>query len=189
MLTARERGRQRMWNPAPERVEVLATLSELFACADVGVERALRESAATLAALLGDAVVICRLSADLRWVEPLVCDVPAGCRKGTGLVGHRFRADRGFTAGVVETRGPVLVPRVTPLEIELLQSDVAPAATALGVHGFVLAPMSVRGRLTGVLAQCRLRADAALECDDCRFLQEVALRVALGMAAYATCDA
>lgn len=190
MLSPRERARRRVWEPSERRLEILATVSELFACERLGPEAALQQAVAVLSDLLGDAIVVHRLGGSGQWLEPLAWhDRSRDAQRALDrLGGHRFCPDRGFTAGVLDTGQAVLVPRVTPLEIELLQPEFAPVAEAMGLRGFVLAPMKVGGRLTGLLAQCRLRPEPPLDADDCCFLEEVALRLGLSVACPAAVD-
>jgi hypothetical protein len=184
MLTPRERARERLWIPTPERIEILATLSELFACERLSCDEAVRESAVALAELLGDAVQLHRVSSDGRWMRALAWHHPdAGGREVlAGLRRRRFRADQGFTAGVLDTGDAVVVPRVNALEIEVLQPELAPICTTLGTQGFVLAPMILRGRISGLVAQCRTRPEPRLGLDDRRFLEAVGMHLALGIA-------
>jgi GAF domain-containing protein len=184
MLTARQRARERLWASSAERVEILATLTELFACEHLSCEQAVRESAVVLAEVLDDAVHIHRVSDDLRWMRAVASHHPQEREREVlaGLAGRLFRADQGFSAGVLDTGDAVLVPRVTALEIEVLQPELAPACTELGTRGFVVAPMTLRGRISGLVAQCRTRPEPPLNVDDRLFLEEVGMRLALGIA-------
>jgi hypothetical protein len=179
----RRRARERLWSPSLPRTEILVTLSELFADAELTCEDAIDGTAATAAELLGDAVVIDLLSADGRWMYPAGAHHPDPALQSVldGISRIPFRTDHGFTACVMERREALLIPTVTPVEVRALEPEIAPVAEALGMRGFVIAPQAVRGRIIGFVWQVRTHAEAPLAEDDRRFLQEVAIRVALGI--------
>jgi DNA-binding CsgD family transcriptional regulator len=80
---------------------------------------------------------------------------------------------------VLDTAETFLVPSVTPAEVAALQPDLAPITESLGVRGFIVAPLATRGRCSGFLWQVRLRPEPRLDEDERRFLQEVAVRLAM----------
>jgi GAF domain-containing protein len=179
----RRRARGRLWTPSAPRAEILATLSELFADAELTCEEAIAGTAAVAAELLGDGIVIDLLSADCRWMYPLGAHHPDPSRQAVldGISRIPFRTDHGFTACVMERREALLIPAVTAVEMHALEPEIAPVGEALGMRGFVIAPQAVRGRIIGFVWQVRTRAEPALEEDDRRFLQQVAIHVALGI--------
>jgi GAF domain-containing protein len=181
---ARERARARRWRPSVERVEVLVTMSEIFASADPAGDELLRESAVAVSEILGDAVVIDLLTEDLAWLLPTGAHHPdPRVRRLLGeVIGHRFPADEGFTACALDTGSTLLVPLVTELELEALQPGLAPVCAEIGLRGFVLSPMQVRGRCVGLVALARTREEPRLDDDDARFLAEVAMRLAIQIA-------
>jgi hypothetical protein len=186
MLSPRERARSRAWRSTPRRVEALATLTELFASEDLTRDRAVEESVVALAELVGDGFAACLLEEEQRWMRPLGAHHP---ERQPGEVldaigARRFRADQGFSASVLDTGAAVLIPRITRAEIDALQPELAPVCEAMGARGFIIVPATVRGRCVALVAQWRTRARPRLCEDDQRFLEEVGLRFALGLASW-----
>jgi GAF domain-containing protein len=179
----RQRARARAWTSSQERVDLLAALAVGLADHDAPPERSLRDCARSLAEGLGDGVVLVLLADDARTMHPLGVHHPelAPCRALKELLGQRFSADHGFSARVLDTNAGVLIPRVTVAEIAALQPELAPVAEAAGVHGFVVAPLALRGEPAGLVTQVRTRARPALDEDDLRFLEEVGVRIAVGL--------
>jgi DNA-binding CsgD family transcriptional regulator len=188
---ARRRARQRLWSASALRIEALGALSELFADEGLTRDRAIEESAAVLAELLGDAVVIDLLTPECDWMYPVGAhDADPRRRELLDRVrGIPFRADHGFTASVLERGETLLFPAVCPEEIHALQPEIAPVCKALGVTGFAIAPLAARGRCAGFLWQLRTGDGPRLSEDDRLFLHEVAVRVALGIETWRLDDA
>jgi DNA-binding CsgD family transcriptional regulator len=179
---ARSRARLRLWAPSPERAEILGALSELFADDDVAPDCVIEASAVVLAELLGDGVIVDLLSPERDRMFPLGAYHPDPvAREVINKTAARipFRADQGFTANVLETGKSLLIPAVTTAEVAALQPDLAPVSEALGTRGFILAPMLARGRCVGFLWQVRTHPEPQLDDDARRFLDEVAVRLAL----------
>jgi DNA-binding CsgD family transcriptional regulator len=179
---ARSRARERHWAPTSERAEMLSALSELFADDDVTPDCAIEASAVVLAELLGDGVIIDLLSPERDRMFAVGAYHPDPRARGVmarAATRTPFRADRGFTANVLETGRSLLIPAVTTAEMAALQPDLAPVSEALGTRGFVLAPMLARGRCVGFVWQVRTRPEPQLDDDERRFLDEVAVRLAL----------
>jgi GAF domain-containing protein len=174
-------GADRVWEPTRERVEVLSRLSELFTDEHLGPRQAMQRAAGVLAEALGDGIVVNRLSDDRRWMSAVAVHDPDPERRRilADAVGRRFPTDEGFTAAALEQERSLLIPRVTPIEILALQPAIAPVCEALGLRGFIVVPLSVRGRWIGLLWQLRTVDEPRLDEDDQRFLEEVAARFAL----------
>jgi GAF domain-containing protein len=175
-----------LWQPTDARVEILVALSRILAAGHDDPEPALRDVAASVARVLRDGVAIELLSPDRLWTIPVAVDhVQPACRRVLqARTGRRLRADEGFTQHVLETGEPLLVPRVSLPEICALQPEMEPAAEAIGLRGFIAAPLLVRGCATGIVWQIRCRAAPLLCHDDRCFLQEVAARVACAVATW-----
>lgn len=175
------RARARAWAPTGERAEILTALTEVFTAEDLGPDRAIEAAAVLLAEALDDAVFIDLLSPDRTHMYPLGAHHadPATRSLLDGVADVLFRADEGFTASVLETGGTLLLPSVTPAEVAALQPDLAPIAESLGVRGFIVAPLVTRGRCSGFVWQVRLRPQPRLDEDERRFLEEVAVRLAM----------
>lgn len=184
--SVRERARDRVWKSSPERTEILATVTEAFARDSMTPEAALGAAADVLADLLGDCVLVYLLEGDGPWMRCVAsghCD-PAVAELLAALPERRLRADQGFTACVIDNRAPLLIPRITEPELQALQPDLTPASEVVGLKAFILAPLMLRGICLGILAQGRTTPEPALGPDDERFLEEVALRLALGVATW-----
>jgi DNA-binding CsgD family transcriptional regulator len=179
---ARSRARSRLWAPSPERTEILGALSELFADEDVTPDCVIEASTVVLGELLGDGAIVGLLSPERDRMFPLGAYHPDPVARGVmnqAAARIPFRADQGFTAHVLETGRSLLIPAVTTAEVAALQPDLAAISDALGTRGFILAPMLARGRCVGFLWQVRTRPEPQLDDDARRFLDEVAVRLAL----------
>jgi GAF domain-containing protein len=179
----RERARARAWTASQERVEVLAALSALLADHMAAPERALRDCARTLAESLGDGIVIMMLADDARSMHPLGVHHPEPETRAAlaELLGDRYSADHGFSAQVLDTSAGVLIPRVTLPEVAALQPEFAAVSEAAGVKGFAIAPLALRAEPVGLVTQFRTRPRPALDEDDLRFLEDVGVRLAVGL--------
>jgi DNA-binding CsgD family transcriptional regulator len=189
---ARSRARERLWTPTRQRAEILCALSELFADDDLTPDGAIEASAVVLAEPLGDAVIIDLLSPERDRMFPLGVHHPdPGARVIMDRAAARipFRADHGFTANVLESGKSLLIPAITPAEMAALQPDLAPVSEALGTRGFILAPMLARGRCVGFLWQVRTCLEPQLDDDERRFLDEVAVRLALEVESWRQAEA
>lgn len=184
MSSLRERAQARAWNSSAERVEILAGLSALLVDEDVTREAAVRDATVLLGELTGDASVVSLLSEDRACVLPVAAHHPepaAHALLQQGMVGLRFRTDEGFIASVVDDREALLIPRVSTPEVRALQPELADVCEAMGMTGFIIAPLSVGGRFIGLLSQIRNREEPWLSIDDRRFLCEVSARLAVGL--------
>jgi DNA-binding CsgD family transcriptional regulator len=179
---ARSRARLRTWAPSPERAEILGALSELFADDDVTADCVIEASTVVMGELLGDGVIVGLLSPERDRMFPLGAyhpDPVARAVMNQAAARIPFRADHGFTAHVLETGKSLLIPSVTTAEMAALQPDLAAVSEALGTRGFILSPMLARGRCVGFLWQVRTHPEPQLDDDARRFLDEVAVRLAL----------
>jgi GAF domain-containing protein len=179
----RERARARAWTATQPRADVLATLADLLAGGAVAPDRTLHDCAHALAEALGDGVVIALLADDARTMHPLGAHHPEPEADAAlkDMLGDRFSADHGFSGRVIDTNAGVLIPRATVPEIAALQPELAAVAAAAGVRGFVVAPLAIRANPLGLVAQIRTRELPPLGDDDLRFLEDVGVRLAVGL--------
>jgi GAF domain-containing protein len=188
MLTdpTEERPAGRRWTPTDERVATMATISELFADQRSTREDAIAAAAAAVSRCVGEAIVIYLLSEDRRWMLPAGTSDPEPAIDALlgGMVGNRYSAEEGFTACAIDQRSTVLVPRVTAEEIAALQPGLVEICQAMGMTGFILSPVLVRGECIALIAQGRTTNAAQLTDDDARFLEDVARVLAIGIAAW-----
>jgi DNA-binding CsgD family transcriptional regulator len=136
-----------------------------------------------LAELLGDCVVIDRLTPELDRMHPLGAHHPDPALRPVldEIRGIPFRADHGFTACVLERCAPLLLPVVFAEELHALQPEIAPFCQTLAVTGFLIAPLAAGGCCAGFVWQFRSDAQRPLNEDDMHFLHETAIRLALGV--------
>jgi GAF domain-containing protein len=174
---------ERVWTATTERVELLVALSDVLADAGPTRDAMIEAAAAVLAERLRDGVSIVLLSDDRRWMTPVGTSHPEAAPRTVlrDIQGERFPADEGFSACVLDTGQPVLIPRVTAAEIRALQPAIAPPCEAIGLRGFIALPLAARRGCTGILWQLRTREAPELGDDDVRFLAEVGGRLALAI--------
>ena len=113
------RARARAWAPTRERAEILTALTEVFTAEDLAADRAIEAAAVLLAEAFDDAVFIDLLSPDRTHMYPLGAHHPDPAARSLldGVTDVLFRADEGFTAGVLDTAETLLIPSVTPAEV------------------------------------------------------------------------
>jgi hypothetical protein len=188
MLTedAVERARKRAWSPTAARVETLTTLSELFSAEGLDREGAIQGAASALSAGVEEAIVIYLLSEDGGWLLPVATHdpLPETHELLRGMLGGRFPADEGFTAVAIDRCSTILVPRVNAAELAALQPGLVEICAAMGMTGFVVAPLLVRGDCIGMIAQGRTTNTRALTDDDARFLEDVGRWLGIAIAAW-----
>ncbi len=176
----RDRARDRMWSPTVERTEILAALSSVIAAPEGAGDTSADDIAVLLADVLGDGIAIATLSADGESARPIATHHPEpACADGLAeLLGRRIAAEAGFTGRVLDTCAGILIPRISAAECHALQPEVAPVGEAIGMKGFIIAPIRRQSSCIGLVAQIRTRDEPALCEDELRFLEEVGLRMA-----------
>ncbi len=169
-----------MWSPTVERTEILAVLSSVVDVPADAVPTSTDDIAVLLADILGDGISITTLSADCESARVIATHHPEPARaEGLAeLLGRRIPAQVGFTGRVLETCAGILIPRITAAEVHALQPEVAPDCEAIGMRGFIIAPIRRESSCIGLVSQIRTRDQPALCADELRFLEEVALRMA-----------
>ncbi|MGW7238533.1 SpoIIE family protein phosphatase [Streptomyces sp. NPDC054804] len=91
-----------------------------------------------------------------------------------------YDSDR-LIARCVRTGQPVLLPRTTPRDLELIARHDASAShlTDAGVHSYLAVPLPARGEVLGALTLARTRNPAPFDDDDVFLACELAARAAV----------
>ncbi|MEW5858120.1 MAG: response regulator, partial [Cyanobacteriota bacterium] len=165
--------------------QALSEVSRAFAEKVPEFQAVLELVSQQVAQLLGDLCVVRILSDDGRWLNPVAIYHPnpeaLACLR-EALAAEAHRVDEGLTGRVFQTGETLLIPVLSPEDIQpLSESKYLPYLQRFGMYSILIAPLEVRGRRIGTLFVSRDRPGHSYTRDDQFFLQDLADRAALAI--------
>lgn len=181
-ITERKRAEEELRQYAA-RMEMLADISQALATAGLDVQTVLETIVRQIAEVIGDGCVICLLSSDEQWFEWAAFHHPKPEVKA--LMSSWFSlapisASHGWTAHVLRTGEPLLIPIVIPEQLRQgIQPDHLPFFEQVSLHSLLIVPLRVESRVIGTLNLLRDDPGHPYTPEDQALLQELADRAAL----------
>ncbi|MBD1896384.1 response regulator [Coleofasciculus sp. FACHB-129] len=165
--------------------QALSEVSRAFAEKIPEFQAVLELVSQQIAQRLGNLCVVRILSDDGKYLNPVAIYHPnpeaLACLQET-LATEAHRVDEGLTGRVFKTGETLLIPVVSPEEIQpLRESKYLPYLERFGMYSILIAPLEVRGRRIGTLFVSRDRPGYSYTRDDQFFLQDLADRAALAI--------
>ncbi|MFZ5650557.1 MAG: GAF domain-containing protein [Bacillota bacterium] len=169
------------------RAQAMAEISQALTEAGLDYQAVLDTVARRTADLIGDASVVCLLSDDGQWLNPVAFhhSNPAAFDMMRKLLATSpVRVDGGPFDRVLQTSQTLLINSASPEQMgALTKPEYWSYLDCFGISNFLLAPLRLQGGLViGALSLSRDNPGRPYTADDQAFLQDLADRVALVIA-------
>jgi signal transduction histidine kinase len=163
----------------------LATMSRALAEAGRDLQPLFDTLVQHVATLMGDTCIVSVLSADRRWMQPVAvhtADTNRNALIDSLLAGATNRADTGWSALIVATGQPLLLPHVLAADMRAqLDPRYHAYLETVDALSLLIVPLRAQGTLLGMLAALRDRPDHPYGADDQTLLQDLADRAGLAI--------
>jgi signal transduction histidine kinase len=168
-----------------EQAGALATMSRALAEAGRDLQPLFDTIAQHVARLIGDTCVLFVLSADRQWIQPVAAhnaDANRNALIHRLLAGAPNRADVGWSAPIVATGQPLLLPHISAADMRAqLDPRYHAYLETVDALSLLIVPLRAHGTLLGMLMALRDRPDRPYGEDDQALLQDLADRAGLAI--------
>jgi PAS domain S-box-containing protein len=165
---------------------LLAQASKTFAAASLDLQAVLNCTTQLVSELIGDLCILNLVSDDGQWLDAGSAhhrDDNARRVITELLQAYPRRVHEGFSRQVIQTGQSVLLPVVTPHELQIyIPPDYAPYIDRVGVHSLLVVPLALHEKTIGTLGICRDRPGNPYTTDDQNLLQDLADRAVIAIA-------
>jgi PAS domain S-box-containing protein len=167
------------------QASALATMSRALAEAGRDLQPLFDTIVQHVAVLMRDTCVLSILSADRQWMQPVASHNTSTERNvllRSLLAGAPNRADVGWSAPMVATGQPLLLPHVSAADMRAqLDPHYHPYLETIDALSLLMVPVKAHGTLLGTLTALRDQPDPPYTPDDQAVLQDLADRAGLAI--------